>query len=135
MKNKIKIFGILVLLNVLALNQVYAQQADQWMLDKDHTSVTFDVKHFFSTVNGNFTDYNGDFIFDPSNLKNSKFSFTIPVSSVNTNNKKRDNHLKSDDFFSAAKYPVIKFVSTKIEKGSGENYVAHGNSVFPVQVF
>jgi len=104
-----------------------AQDANQWMLDKDHTSVNFDISHFFSTVNGSFEEFDGTFYFDPDNLDRSKFTFTILVNSIYTNNEKRDNHLKSDDFFNASKYPNIKFESAGFEKKSGKNYVVNGN--------
>lgn len=104
-----------------------AQDANQWMLDKDHTSVNFDISYFFSTVNRSFEEFDGTFYFDPDNLDGSKFTFTILVNSIYTNNEKRDNHLKSDDFFNASKYPNIKFESAGFEKKSGKNYVVNGN--------
>ena len=97
------------------------------MLDKDHTSVNFAVNHFFSTVNGNFTEFTGDFQFDQDNLKASRFEFTIPVSAISTNNEKRDKHLKSEDFFNAAKYPTIKFKSTGFKKLGKNKFVVDGN--------
>ncbi len=89
--------------------------------------MTFTVKHFFTNVNGNFTDYEGSFYFDPDKLSAEKFSFSIPVSSINTNNKKRDADLVSDNFFNAEKYPEIKFVSTKFEKKSDTEFIVHGD--------
>lgn len=108
-------------------NFAQAQKANQWVLDKDHTSVNFDISHFFSTVNGSFQEFDGTFYFDPTNLKGSNFTFSIPVNSVYTNNQKRDNHLKSEEFFDASKYPNIKFESTGFEKKSNKNYVVNGN--------
>jgi polyisoprenoid-binding protein YceI len=112
---------------VLGAFNSQAQQAKEWKLDKDHTSVTFAVKHFFSTVNGNFTEYDGSFSFDSDKITGSKFTFNIPVSSINTNNKKRDTHLNSEDFFNAEKFPEIKFVSTKFEKKSDTEFIVHGD--------
>lgn len=127
MKTQIHTLIIAFALTLAGSSFVNAQKAEAWMLDKAHTSVNFDVKHFFSTVNGSFNDFDGTFKFHPEDLKNSKFSFTIPVESINTNNQKRDNHLRSDDFFSAAKYPEIRFESTSFEKTGGDQYVVHGN--------
>lgn len=127
MKTRIHTLIIAFALTLAGSSFVNAQKAEEWKLDKAHTSVNFDVNHFFSTVNGSFNDFDGTFKFHPEDLKNSKFSFTIPVASVNTNNQKRDNHLRSVDFFDAAKYPEIRFESTSFEKKNGNNYVAHGN--------
>ncbi len=126
MKTKITTLTIILGMAFLMPNLLQAQSENQWMVDKDHTSVNFDISHFFSTVNGNFKEFDGTFYFDPDNLNVSKFTFNIPVSSIYTNNEKRDNHLKSDDFFNAAKYPNIKFESTGFEKKSGNNYVVNG---------
>lgn len=127
MKAIIKKSSIFIFSLVLGVFSSQAQQAKKWILDKDHTSVTFAVKHFFSNVNGNFTEYDGSFNFDPAKLSASKFTFSIPVSSINTNNKKRDADLVSDNFFDVAKYPEIKFVSTKFEKKSDSEFIVHGD--------
>ena len=128
MKTTIKHLGIFLVFAVFAGN-TSAQNSNQWMLDKDHTSVNFAVNHFFSTVNGNFTEFSGNFQFDPDNLKASSFEFTIPVSAIFTNNEKRDKHLKSEDFFKASKYPNIKFKSTGFEKQGKNKYIVNGNLI------
>jgi len=127
MKAIIRNAGIFIFVLGLGVFNSQAQQAKEWKLDKNHTSVTFAVKHFFSTVNGNFTDYDGSFYFDSDKITGSKFTFSIPVSSINTNNKKRDADLVSDNFFNAEKYPEIKFVSTKFEKKSKTELIVHGD--------
>lgn len=99
--------------------------AKQWEIDKAHSAVTFSVKHFFTPVEGRFDTYQGTFIFDPENLQGSKADFTIDVTSVNTQQTKRDNHLQSPDFFEAEKYPKMKFTSTRFEKKK-KGYVVHG---------
>ncbi len=126
MKTMIKQLSIFIVFAVITAN-MNAQTSNQWMLDKDHTSVNFAINHFFSKVNGNFTEFTGDFKFDPDNLKASSFIFTIPVSSVSTNNEKRDNHLKSEDFFNTSKYPEIKFESTDFKKVDDKNYLVNGH--------
>lgn len=126
MKTTIKHLNIFLVLTVFVAN-ASAQNSNQWMLDKDHTSINFAVNHFFSTVNGNFTEFTGDFQFDQDNLKASRFEFNIPVSAISTNNEKRDEHLKSEDFFNASKYPTIKFTSTGFEKLEKNKYIVNGN--------
>jgi len=126
MKTKIKLpFALLLIFSLVFYNGI-AQNADKWKLDKDHTSVNFEVKHLFNTVNGNFTNFDGTFYFDPNKLEESKFTFTIPISSIETNSEKRNNHLKSPDFFNAEKYPEMKFVSTGFEKVSEDKYLVKG---------
>ena len=127
MKTILKKTGLLPYLVVLFFSSIQAQHSNEWTLDKAHTSVTFTIKHFFTTVNGNFTDYDGSFYFDPDKLSDSKFTFSIPVSSINTNNKRRDADLVSENFFNAEKYPEIKFVSTSFEIKSGTEYIVEGD--------
>lgn len=123
----IKKFAVLFIFAVLTTVNVKAQESNQWMLDQDHTSVNFEADHFFSTVNGNFTDFNGKFNFDPDDLSGSSFEFIIPVSSIETNNEKRNQHLKSDDFFAAAKYPEIHFKSSGFERISAKKFIVKGD--------
>lgn len=94
--------------------------ANQWAVDQGHASVSFKVKHVYSLVAGHFTDFKGDFVFNPENLSNSYFNFAIKVKSIQTFNGKRDTHLKSKDFFNADKYPEMAFQSSKV-KFKGEN--------------
>jgi polyisoprenoid-binding protein YceI len=77
-------------------------------------------------VRGQFEDYAGTFLFDPANLAQSKFDIDVKVKSVNTNNRKRDNHLRSDDFLSAGEYPVMTFRSTRIQALEGRRYSVEG---------
>ncbi|ALM09348.1 hypothetical protein SB49_15490 [Sediminicola sp. YIK13] len=101
--------------------------AKSWELDQNHTSVNFGVKHFFNTVNGIFQKKEGTFHFDPKDLPNSKFTFKIPVASIDTNIEKRDKHLTSSDFFDAESFPYITFTSTKINHLSGNDYQVVGD--------
>ncbi len=121
-----KKIGIAVLFTALSVFAANAQNAAMWKLDKAHTSVNFSINHFFSAVTGKFTKFDGAFNFDPANLQGSKVGFTIPVSSVNTGDKKRDKHLQSADFFDAKTYENISFTSTSFEKKSDKDFVVHG---------
>lgn len=86
--------------------------AADWNLDKSHSSVNFRVKHMMvSTVHGEFKDFDGTASFDPADLSTLKTNFTVQVASVNTDDEKRDGHLKSADFFDAEKFPTLAFVS------------------------
>jgi len=89
--------------------------ADTYVIDPAHTSFGFTVKHMMiSNVPGEFDKFDGTVIYSPTDLANSKADVTIDVNSINTRIDKRDAHLKSPDFFDAAKFPTITFVSTKI---------------------
>lgn len=98
-----------------------------WTLDEAHSTIQFTVTHFFTPVTGRFDDYNTNILFDPNDLENSSIDVTIPISSINTQNERRDNHLNSEDFFNTEKWPNIKFSSDEI-RSTGENkYVAVGD--------
>lgn len=100
--------------------------ASVWQVDKDHAEVRFEVTHILTTVSGHFNKFEGDMDFDPNRPENGKISFTVSVSSVDTNNGKRDNHLKSKDFFHADNFPEMTFVSDRISKTAGSRYLLEG---------
>jgi polyisoprenoid-binding protein YceI len=113
-----------VLILILGSNGIVAAQ--EWKIDPAHSGIYFRIDHIYSKVNGYFPDFSGKIIFDPSNLKNSQFEFTISVKSVNTNNGKRDGHLQSGDFFDAKKYPEMTFKSRSITHKQDNSYVVTG---------
>ena len=104
--------AVLMVFSFLTASVVFA--ADTYTIDPAHTTFGFTVKHMMiSQVPGNFDKFDGQIIYSPTDLVNSKANITIDVSSINTRNDKRDAHLKSPDFFDAAQFPTITFVSTK----------------------
>jgi len=114
---------LLLLFVVMAPLQAVAQQ---WHLDTAHTNFFFDVTHTYATVRGQFMEYAGDVYFDPDNPEKSKFDFAIKVNSVDTRIGKRDTHLRSPDFFDAAKYPLMTFNSSKVSHGGDNTYIVEG---------
>lgn len=86
--------------------------------DTIHSRIGFTAKTLFK-VEGSFTKYTAEISGDPDSLENAKVRFTIDTASVNTENGSRDNHLRSADFFDAAKYPAITFTSRSIWKQDG----------------
>lgn len=83
-----------------------------WKIDQAHSEVGFKVKHMMiSTVSGSFEKFEGDLETTSDDFTDAVFNFSAEIDSVNTNNKDRDTHLKSDDFFNATEYPKLKFVS------------------------
>ena len=97
---------------------VAAAQPVLYNLDGSHTQVGFSVRHFFSKVPGQFNKFDGKIMLDEKNWANSSVEATIDAASVDTNNEKRDGHLKSADFFEVEKYPTLTFKSTKVTSPS-----------------
>lgn len=112
MKRTIILLSLLASL-VFFSNTAYAEPSE-WQLDPVHTRIFFDIKHIFATVRGQFDDMSAKLIFDPNNMKSSRCDMEVIIKSINTSIRKRDDHLLSDDFFSAEKYPVMKFKTTEV---------------------
>ena len=89
-------------------------------IDPNHTRVGFSVRHFFTPVRGEFKTVSGTIALDQANLNASSVNVEIDAASINTNNDKRDNHLRSDDFFAVEKNPKITFVSKSIAVKDGK---------------
>ncbi len=101
--------------------------AETYKVDPAHSSVVFSIKHNGVTnFYGAFKEISGTVNFDAADASKSVVEMTVPVESVDTRNEKRDQHLKSPDFFNAKQFPAITFKSTKIE-GSGESYKISGD--------
>lgn len=79
------------------------------------SKVHFVIKNFGIKTGGDFRGLKGAIKFDPNNISASTFDVTVNVSTVDTDNSRRDKHLRDDDFFDMAKYPIIKITSSKIE--------------------
>lgn len=86
-----------------------------WRVDRAHSGVTFRVRHLgISWVNGEFTDWNADLVYDPANPQAASVNARIRVASINTNNQRRDDDLRSGRFFAADSFPEIAFVSSGV---------------------
>ncbi|MDO9594529.1 MAG: YceI family protein [Lutibacter sp.] len=108
---------------VIALLSVALVQAQTtWNIDPSHSSIRFAVDHMvISEVEGIFSTYEGSVIATKADFSDAKINFTVDVNSVNTDNAKRDEHLRSADFFETEKYPKMTFVSTSVVKtGTGK---------------
>ena len=101
------------LASILASGALYA---GTYNVDPSHSNVGFKVKHLMiSNVYGNFDKFDGSFEYDEKTKTLKSLNGNISVSSVNTQNAKRDGHLKSADFFDASKYPTLTFKLDKID--------------------
>ncbi|MFL5241698.1 MAG: YceI family protein [Gemmataceae bacterium] len=103
-------------------------QAADYAVDDSHSSVTFKIGHLgISEVHGRFDDMAGSFEIDKGEPEKSSFMLTIKTESVDTNNKKRDDHLRSPDFFNVKQFPAITFKSTKVALAKDKTYVVTGD--------
>ena len=96
-------------------------------IDPSHSQVSFNIRHFFTRVNGRFNDFAGTIVLDEKNLSNSSVDAVIQTASIYTANEKRDKHLRTSDFFAADSFPTIAFKSTKVTAGEMGTLKIEGN--------
>jgi polyisoprenoid-binding protein YceI len=100
----------------------------KWSIDPMHSEVQFKVKHLvISTVSGFFKSFEGTVETENENFEGAKIDFSIDINSIDTTQSQRDEHLKSAEFFDAATYPHIKFVSTSLKSTGDDEYELKGN--------
>lgn len=96
-------------------------QTSTWTIDSAHSGVEFQIRHLsVSNVHGSFSKVTGTVLLDANDITHSSVEAKIDASTVNTNDVKRDEHLKSPDFFDVQKYPLLTFKSTKFVKNNGK---------------
>ncbi len=100
----------------------------KWAIDPTHSEIQFKVKHLMiTTITGYFKEFSANAVSNGGDFSNATVSFEAKTASVDTNNQQRDEHLKSADFFDAEKFPVLRFVSTLMEKKDENSYKLKGN--------
>jgi polyisoprenoid-binding protein YceI len=105
-----------------------AAETSNWTIDPAHTNSQFSVRHLvISTVRGQFGKTTGALRLDEKDLTKSAVEATIDVTTIDTRVADRDTHLKSPDFFDAAKYPTMTFKSTKVEKAGDDKLKVTGD--------
>ena len=93
-----------------------ADTATNWTVDPDHSHVGFKIRHMMvSTTNGRFRKVRGRVVLDDHHLENSQVQAVIEASSIDTDVPKRDDHLRSDDFFDVDNYPHLTFASKRVQ--------------------
>ena len=98
-----------------------------WRIDKTHSELTFQIRHFMSRVRGTFRDWKGSVtIPDPTKWESASIDVEIQTASVFTDNDRRDADLRSSNFFAADSFPTIAFKSTRIER-NGDAAKIYGN--------
>jgi polyisoprenoid-binding protein YceI len=117
----------IVLRTLLGSLGTAAHAADTFKIDPVHSSVVFSVMHLGVTnFYGRFNDVSGTIVFDKADPSKSSVEVSVPVESVDTHYEKRNQHLKSPDFFNAKQFPVMTFKSNKVE-ASGDTYKVSGD--------
>lgn len=112
---------------IFAILGVASAQNTKWNLDKSHSSINFAVDHLvISETTGKFEDYSVDTKSDKLDFTDAVFNFAAQIKSVNTDDAKRDEHLKSADFFDEKNFPAITFKSKKFTKIKGNVYKVTG---------
>jgi len=105
-----------------------SSRAATYKVDPAHSFLLFKISHFGAGyVWGRFDDLGGKITLDPSNTSKDSVNFTVKSASVDTANPKRDEHLKSPDFFNVKQFPEITFVSSKVEKTGDNTFSVTGN--------
>lgn len=109
------IFALLVMIGAGS-----GARADDYVIDAVHSGVSFQISHLgLSYIQGRFNDFTGNFSIDTSDPSKSSFALTIKAESVDTNNSKRDEHLRAPDFFNVKQFPAITFTSTTVKAIDG----------------
>src|SRR5258708_19280111 len=117
---------ILLLAAVVLMNTVVFAQT--WKVNKAHSHFTFTITHLaVSDVDGGFKDFDATITSAKPDFSDAKVEFVAQTASINTGVDQRDGHLKSPDFFDAAKYPTVTFASTSITPTTANHYKLNGN--------
>jgi polyisoprenoid-binding protein YceI len=96
-------------------------------IDKAHSEVTFQVRHLLTRVRGHFSDFNGTIEYDEENPEHSLVNVTVQAASIDTNERDRDAHLRSADFFDVENIPALTFRSTRIQRNAGDRFAVTGD--------
>jgi polyisoprenoid-binding protein YceI len=100
---------------------------ETWEIDESHSRIGFSVRHFFTPVEGSFSEYDIELAFDPAAPETGHVSVTIDAASVTTGNQRRDDDLRGEQFFEVATYPTLAFESSTFRRVSADEFVAAGD--------
>ncbi|MFZ9943114.1 MAG: YceI family protein [Bacteroidia bacterium] len=118
----------ILILSLMASTLSLSAQNNKWNVDFAHSQVSFTVTHLvISEVTGYFKEFNSNVLSDKADFSDAKVDFSIKVGSINTDNQMRDDHLKSDDFFNAGKYPEINFKGKQMKSAGKGKYKLTGD--------
>jgi polyisoprenoid-binding protein YceI len=110
----------LTLVTILLICGITARAADIYTVDPVHSSISFMISHVgISNIHGRFNDFSGKITIDQADPAKSSFALAIPMESIDTNNVKRDEHLRAPDYFNVKQFPTMSFQSTKVKAVDG----------------
>lgn len=119
---------ILFIIATVLVITISAVAQTTWTVDNVHSNVKFSVSHLIvAEVEGSFKVYSGTLKYSQPDFSDASVEFSVDVNSINTDNERRDQHLKSDDFFNAEKYPKITFKSVSWKKVNDQTYILEGD--------
>ncbi|OYZ21013.1 MAG: hypothetical protein B7Y39_10025 [Bdellovibrio sp. 28-41-41] len=119
-----KIFKLILVVALISPAFAFAKKLE---VDPNHSAIAFEATHLkISKIPGRFTEFSGTVDLDEKDITRSKVDFTVNISSITTAVVKRDDHLRTPDFFDAQKFPKATFQSSEIKK-SGKGYVLKGD--------
>lgn len=118
MKNRLTYFWALILLGAGMSNASAQSEANgNYKIDAVHSSIVFRIKHQgVSYFYGRFNEFTGTFTLNADDPSKSAFDVTVQATSVDSGNSKRDEHLRSPDFFNVKQFPTMRFQSKKVER-------------------
>jgi polyisoprenoid-binding protein YceI len=120
--------GVLTTLLLFTLVAASPLAAAEYQIDASHSTIGFQVRHMaISKTNGNFEDYVGSFTFEPGKPDSWSCEVVIQAKSINTNNQKRDDHLRSDEFLDVANFTTLTFNSTGVAMENATEGVIMGD--------
>jgi polyisoprenoid-binding protein YceI len=114
-------------ISVIFLSSTVVAQSS-WSLDKNHGKLGFIITHLMvSEIEGSFKNFDAKITAPKEDFTDAVVEMTAETTSINTDNEKRDNHLRTADFFDVAKFPLMTFKSTSFKKSSPKTYKVNGN--------
>ncbi|HEY2840603.1 MAG TPA: YceI family protein [Pirellulales bacterium] len=120
-------FRPIALAMILLTSAAVAQAGETYTVDPVHSSISFMISHAgISNIHGRFNDFSGKITIDSADPTKSNFAVTIPIDSIDTNNVKRDEHLRAPDYFNSKQFPTMMFQSTKV-KATDEGFDVTGD--------
>ena len=119
-------FGVLVL-SFLSVRAAALSAEEVFTFDKNHSLISFHIRHVLTKVEGRFRDYEGTIWIDRENPAASRVELTIQAASIDTGTSNRDEDLRSANFFDVAKFPTITFKSTKVAPKGNNAFVVTGD--------
>ena len=115
-------FVLLLLIGFVGITQ--PMEVPEYEIDTEHSMIIFRAKHSGVSYNyGRFNEFSGKLMMDATDVSMSMVEFEVKAASIDTGNEKRDQHLRSSDFFSAKQFPVITFKSAEVRAKEGEKDV------------